>query len=58
MEDRDRLHEVFERAATEWRDQVVYFAVTVFDNVLQDLRKCDKEDYGGAGHSSGGSAVS
>lgn len=42
IEHRDRMQENFERAATQWRDQVVEFAVTGMDHFLQNLCKRDK----------------
>lgn len=56
MESRDRMHEVFERVATQSRDQFVEFSVTSIHHVLRDLCKGDKEDDGN-GPSSGSNAV-
>lgn len=53
---RDRLPEVFERAATQWRDEVFKFAVTVIDHVLHDLYNRDMGD-DEAETLSGGNAV-
>lgn len=56
MEHRDGMHEVLERAATRWRDQVVGLAVTGIDHVLQNLCK-HKEEGDGAGPSSARNAI-
>lgn len=50
------MHQVFERAALQWRDEIVELAVTGIDHLLQDLCQRDKKD-DGTGPSSDGSAV-
>lgn len=51
-----RIHEVSQRALTQWGCQAVDLAVTATAHVLQDLCKLEKED-DGAGLFSGGNAV-
>lgn len=57
MEHRDHMHEVYERAATQWKGQVVQFDMTGLEPVFQDLCEREKEDHG-ADPSSGVSPVS
>lgn len=56
MEHQDRLREVFERATTQWQNEVVESAVTGIDHVLQHFCRHERDD-DDAGLVSGGHAV-
>lgn len=44
MEHYERLYEVLQRAAAQWRDELSAFPKTGIEDVLHDLCKVNKDD--------------